>query len=94
MADEKHVALLKQGAEIWNKWREENPYLRPDLSAADLSGANLNGANLNGANLSRADLSGAHLHETRLYESVFGNTDLSEAKGLETCEHWGPRGDA
>ena len=25
MADEEQVALLKQGVEVWNKWREENP---------------------------------------------------------------------
>jgi len=31
MADEEHVALLEQGVEVWNKWREENPGIVPDL---------------------------------------------------------------
>ena len=31
MANEEHVALLKQGAEAWNAWRHENPDIRPDL---------------------------------------------------------------
>ena len=41
MANEEHVKILKQGAETWNKWREENRDVRPDLSSADLSEANL-----------------------------------------------------
>jgi hypothetical protein len=45
----------------------------------------LNDANLTGANLRGANLSGAILFET-----IFGNTDLSDAIGLETCVHWGP----
>ena len=41
MADEEHVALLKQGVEVWNKWREENLTLLPDLTGANLIGADL-----------------------------------------------------
>src|SRR5687768_7481217 len=59
MANEEHVALLKQGVEVWNKWRKENPDVRPDLGGmkltwGKLSAANLRGADLNGADLSRA----------------------------------------
>jgi hypothetical protein len=25
MANDEHIALLKQGADAWNKWRDENP---------------------------------------------------------------------
>ncbi len=32
MAREEHVAILKQGVEVWNQWRAENPELQPDLS--------------------------------------------------------------
>jgi hypothetical protein len=46
MANDEHVALLKQGVEAWNAWREENPNILPDLSNADLSKASLIGANL------------------------------------------------
>jgi hypothetical protein len=39
MAGEEHVALLKQGVVVWNKWREENPDIRLDLIGADLNRA-------------------------------------------------------
>jgi uncharacterized protein YjbI with pentapeptide repeats len=60
MANEEHVALLRQGVEVWNGWRRENPDIRPDLSvadlrAADLSAADLSAADLRAANLGRAD---------------------------------------
>jgi hypothetical protein len=49
MANDEHVALLKQGVAAWNDawdaWRDENPDIRPDLSYADLSETNLKGAN-------------------------------------------------
>ena len=39
MANEEHVALLKQGVDAWNAWRRETPDARPDLHGADLRGA-------------------------------------------------------
>jgi hypothetical protein len=170
MANEEHVALLKQGVVVWNKWRQKTPDIKVDLTeaylsgadlgeadlsganlgevylsranlieanlsgtklnrakldgadlgAADLSGANLSradlgeaylneanlsGANLSGAdlreadmtrtnlieaNLSRADLSRADLGEADLSETVFGDTNLSDVKGLDRCRHSGP----
>jgi hypothetical protein len=125
MANEEHVALLKQGVEAWNAWRKESPNVIPNLdgedlrsanlrgailSGADLTGADLTGANLSwadlcladltganlsladltGANLSLADLTGADLSEAILLETVFGNTNLSDVKGLDSCRHKGP----
>ncbi len=153
MANPEHLAILKEGVEQWNKWREEHrtpdlsgAYLvDADLRGADLSwgtlthanlqrvalgGANLSEADLNRANLreadlreadlrwadlhwanlsradlSRADLSGANLSwatlthanlrradvsEAQLGYTIFANTDLSETKGLELCDHDGP----
>jgi uncharacterized protein YjbI with pentapeptide repeats len=40
MANEEHIHILKQGAEVWNKWRTGNPNVVPDLSSAQLSGVN------------------------------------------------------
>ena len=37
MANQEHGAILKQGVEVWNKWREENLKTSIDLSEADLS---------------------------------------------------------
>ena len=65
MANNEHVALLKQGVDAWNAWRDENPDIRPDLSGANLSGADLRGAVEEmigaGVNPMRADLRGADL---------------------------------
>jgi hypothetical protein len=36
MADEQHLALLKQGVDVWNNWREKNPELDPNLFGANL----------------------------------------------------------
>ncbi len=41
MANEEHLKILKQGVEVWNKWRQENPEIEPDLVGADLIGVNL-----------------------------------------------------
>jgi hypothetical protein len=68
MADEEQVALLKQGVEVWNEWRDEHPDIRPNLIEADLSEADLNGAHLNGADLNGAELSGVDLREADLSE--------------------------
>ena len=72
--DPEHFALLQQGVEVWNGWREKQPSVRPDLSLADLTWVNrwfmgLSGVNLAEAILSRANLSGV----------VIGGADLSNA---------------
>jgi uncharacterized protein YjbI with pentapeptide repeats len=61
MAVREQLAILRRGAEAWNRWRWENPEACFDLSGADLCGANLSGADLSEANLGRADLRGANL---------------------------------
>jgi uncharacterized protein YjbI with pentapeptide repeats len=55
------------------------------LGSANLVGADLAGANFSGADLSDTDLSGANLWNT-----IFADTNLGVAKGLETCNHYGP----
>jgi uncharacterized protein YjbI with pentapeptide repeats len=52
MADDEHVALLKQGVDVWNRWREANPNIRLNLAATSLNEAHLEGADLFHANLS------------------------------------------
>jgi uncharacterized protein YjbI with pentapeptide repeats len=89
MADPKHIEILKQGVEVWNRWREENPEAKPDLSEADfvennlvkanLSGADLTYANLYGARLYRADLSGANLHMADFTHAFLDGANLSGA---------------
>jgi uncharacterized protein YjbI with pentapeptide repeats len=84
MANNEHVALLKQGVAAWNAWRRENPDIRPDLREADLREVNLGGANLIKADLRRtdlreADLSGAGLIRADLREVNLGGANLRGA---------------
>jgi hypothetical protein len=34
MANEEHLAILRQGIEVWNKWRGKHMGVRPDFAAA------------------------------------------------------------
>lgn len=89
MANEEHLALLKQGVETWNYWRTNNHQILVDLSRADLSGLELIGVDLKGvnlkmaslseANLSRADLSRANLSGANLRMANFSKVKLSSA---------------
>jgi uncharacterized protein YjbI with pentapeptide repeats len=75
------------------------------LTEADLNGASLNYANLSGAILRDANLIGASLQSSNLIGTylsgadfnganvggtVFANSDLSTAKGLDSVNHTGP----
>jgi uncharacterized protein YjbI with pentapeptide repeats len=86
VANEEHVKILKQGAEVWNAWRNANLEVLPDaaliranLYDADLSGANLHDADLFGANLSGTNLSGADLHRVKLYGADLHDANLGGA---------------
>ncbi len=72
MANPEHLAILKQGVQVWNEWRTStwNDYreLHPDLSEADLRGMDLGDANLRITNLVEADLTGANLSGADLSE--------------------------
>src|SRR6266487_2352438 len=74
MANQEHLAILKQGVKVWNKWREEHSDIQPDLSDANLYQANLYQANLYQANLSKANL-----HEANFYQANLHEANLSEA---------------
>jgi uncharacterized protein YjbI with pentapeptide repeats len=79
MANKEQLDLLKQGVEVWNQWRQENPDIRPDLEEADLRGAVLSGANLSNAYLSQANLGGTHLNEADLSRAQLAMAYLSGA---------------
>jgi hypothetical protein len=61
-----HLAILKQGVEVWNRWRDEERGVTPDLSRADLEDEHLETANLQKANLKRVNLRGANLTKANL----------------------------
>jgi hypothetical protein len=84
MANEEQLAILRQGVEAWNAWREKNPTLAPDLTDANLAGANLRWADLTwtslrAADLSQADLTGANLSQANLNGANLGGAKLGGA---------------
>jgi uncharacterized protein YjbI with pentapeptide repeats len=62
MANQEHLDILKKGVEEWNKWRENNSDIAPDLFGANLREEGLFEANFDGAYLSKADLTEANLN--------------------------------
>ncbi len=89
MANQFHLDTLRQGVKVWNRWREQNPEISPDLSRADLAGMVLPGANLAGVNLQAANLRetvfenanflGADLAGVNLQGAELRKANLSEA---------------
>jgi hypothetical protein len=79
MANEEHLARLKQGVKAWNQWREQYPAIEPDLIEADLAGMDLSEANLAKAHLFKAALFRASLLEANLIEADLTKADLTEA---------------
>ena len=95
MANPEHVEILKQGVEVWNKWRKENPLITPNLNhhkhidaygkgIAKLSGINLCDASVVDINFIEADLTnakliGADLRMANLKYADLRYSDLSMA---------------
>jgi uncharacterized protein YjbI with pentapeptide repeats len=99
MANEEHLARLRQGVKAWNRWREANLNINPDLTEVNLAEMNLTRANLAGmrltetrlrmarlisANLSGADLTRADLFGANLTEAHLIRTNLTEAYLIRT----------
>ena len=84
MANPEHLEILKQGVEVWNKWRRrENWGIVPDLRGVNLHGAGLRGANLHGANLRGANLIEANLREADLIEANLIEVELRGTNLIE-----------
>ncbi len=83
MANEEQVALLKQGRDIWNKWRQEHPEEKLDFYYADLNGANLRAVDLKNTYLTNAKMMGADLSGAQLQGADLTGVDLEGAKLIE-----------
>jgi uncharacterized protein YjbI with pentapeptide repeats len=84
----KHLlSIIEAGAEMWNKWREDNPNETPDLRRISLLGRSLSlrGANLRKADLREAILVGAQLQEADLTAAILRGADLQGAHLQKAC---------
>jgi hypothetical protein len=88
MANPEHLAKLLKRAQAWNRWRKNNPDVRPDLSGADLGGADLSTMYLRGADLSGTHLSAADLSEANLIGADLVDADLRGAELAATDLSW------
>ena len=82
MANPEHVEILKQGVEVWNRWRSKHPGIRPELKQAEFARANLEGANFSGTDLNVANLNGANLSGTNLNRVDLNGAKLADANLL------------
>lgn len=79
-ANQEHLAILRQGADVWNAWRLENIGLEPDLQEANLSRTNLSGADLRLSLLRGANLQHAILIRTDFFGADVRRADLQGAE--------------
>jgi uncharacterized protein YjbI with pentapeptide repeats len=95
MANEEQLSILKQGVDVWNKWKKEQ-HTKHQSSLLD-SGSrvidiedfwfrpesglsfDLSQANIGPADLKGANLSGVNLCQANLYKSDFSGADLAHA---------------
>jgi uncharacterized protein YjbI with pentapeptide repeats len=84
MANAAQLAILDQGVDAWNEWRDTHPGPNPDLRGADLSGRALlrihfRDVDLREAILRKADLRGAGLSGAKLDKADLRSSDLRGA---------------
>ncbi len=79
MANPEHLAILKQGVEVWNEWRRRNPGIKPDISDANLINSDIRRANLAEAILFKANLGKANINGTDFHDASLVRANLSGA---------------
>ena len=92
MSNSNHLEIIRQGADEWNRWRDKNNEIIPDLSGANLCDRNLSGINFAGAKLigtrfDNACLGRAILDQSELIGASFSCTNISNARvcGANLC---------
>jgi len=66
MANAEHKKIVEQGVLVWNKWREDNPGMIPNLNGIDLSGQDWSGANFERTDFVKANFEGINLENAIL----------------------------
>ncbi len=95
MANEEQLAILKQGVDVWNQWRKENPDVEIDLGYANLGSSKFLqealstgkhfsladvAVDLSGINLSQANLNFVDLYAVNLSSANLHNANLTGAQ--------------
>lgn len=80
MPDSKHVDLLRQGPEVWNRNRPK----RPNLADADLDHLNLRGVDLSHAQMWGVNFCGTDLSEAILDKAHLPHANLTRARLIRT----------
>lgn len=84
MANLDHLTILKRGVAAWNRWRQENPAVTPNLAGVEfdrtsLRRVNLAGAHLDGARLAMSNLAEANLREASLHDADLSGSNIQRA---------------
>ncbi|MBE8991078.1 pentapeptide repeat-containing protein [Nostoc sp. LEGE 12450] len=97
MANEEHLAILRQGVEVWNEWRKNNPEIKPDLCSINFSGADLSEADFSLSDLRNADFTEVNLTDayfekanlkfSELRKVTLGKSDILEVAYFEEIDY-------
>jgi uncharacterized protein YjbI with pentapeptide repeats len=79
MANPEHLDIIKHGVDVWNKWRDENYGIEPDLAQADLHEVELKEANLSETDLRKANLRGSSFQGATFIKADLRGADLQKA---------------
>ncbi len=93
--NDEHLKILKSGATAWNKWREKNRNIRPDLERINISLGNIFGIqpmvyadDMFSVDLRGANLSGANLSHSDLSLLNLDGANLSRASLFNSDLSW------
>lgn len=73
--NKKHLKVFRRGVSAWNKWRNKNPNVIPELT-----GIKLTAEDLDGVNLREADLRTVTFENVNLNNSLLENANLEGSK--------------
>ena len=88
------IKLLNCEAEVWDKWRDDNPSIRPDLCGIDLSGKDLSGRDFHYVNFQNAILIGTNLSDCNLSSANFTSAQMQNCTINHTLAEWADFSDA
>ena len=84
MPNQEHLKILEAGPDAWNKWRDENPNIRPDLSQMNFMNKNFNGFNFEKTIFNGSHLPGVNFENINLMGALFQACNLQGANFKKT----------